>query len=121
MPSPDFRDIAPAVAAFRQKLAAGMETALNQTVDQGYRLLKDQSPEKTGRFKAGWEKEIHTQKIRSRVSPIPTGELARIHNQTPYGPFLENGDTAGGWVEKTAICLEARLEALLAAVLESAR
>ena len=99
MPSPDFRDIAPAVAAFRQKLAAGMETALAQTVDQGYRLLKDQSPEKTGRFKAGWEKEIHTQKIRSRVSPIPTGELARIHNQTPYGPFLgkrRHGRRMGG-------------------------
>ena len=118
MPTPNPMTSPPAVAAFRQKLAASVETALGQAVDEGYRLLVDQSPVSTGRFKAGWKKEIAPKTAMTRGSGLPTGDLARICNEVPYGPFLENGDAAragAGLVEKTAICLGNLLDDLLAA------
>jgi hypothetical protein len=118
------KSVSTAVKAIQETVIQQMEAAVCETVVCGYEQLKDQSPVKTGRFRAGWHLEINGRKIQDEAvmdhaSRIRLGDKVRICNHVPYGPFLENGDSnqaPRGWVEKTAICLENRMRKILEAI-----
>lgn len=93
------KEITGALEEYGERIAQGVEKAVDNAGTEALKVVRDKSPKRTGRYRRGWRKTKSGGNVDQNVHSV------RIYNKTAYQltHLLENGHqkAAGGRVEGT--------------------
>ena len=87
------KEITGALEEYGEKIAQGVEKAVDNAGTEALKVVRDKSPKRTGRYRRGWRKTKSGGNVDQNVHSV------RIYNKTAYQ--LTHQKAAGGRVEGT--------------------